>query len=284
MYVDPNRELTLGDDDYVPSWAMDGTFSRGLVPRDMRSYPVGSFAPPADIPLVDLTQLPGIIREMEAKKSRLSDVVLRAGIPSLDQNDPRYMSTRSPRWGYCWAHGPVDAVIAHRAANNQEYIPLSAFGLAYTIKNKRDEGAWGALAVERLLRDGVGPESLWPRFEQRMRDPGDPFWTAARRYKVTGGWWELDAPVYDKDLSKHQVLSCLVMRRPVPADFNWWGHHVNLYDVVDSFPNKDPKDLSRYGVRFRNSWGDRFGDRGFGVLTGSKSIPDNAVCVGEVGA
>lgn len=278
------QELIIGDDTYVPPSMMDGTFARGLVPRDMQAFPVGAFAPPASIPLVNLDDLPDMIREQEEKKSRLSDIVLRAGIPPLNQNDPKYFNSRNPRWGYCWGHGPVDAVIALRARMNQPYVPLSAFGLSYTIKNGKDEGAWGALALDKLIRDGVGPESLWPRFEQRMRSPDDEFWKQAQLYKVTDGWMELEAPVYDRDLSKHQVLSCLIMRVPVPADFNWWGHHVNLYDVVDSFPNKSPRDLSRYGVRFRNSWGNSYGDRGFAVLTGSKSVPDNAVAPNAVTA
>ena len=131
--------------------------------------------------------------------------------------------------------------------------------------------------MDKLIKDGVGPESLWPRFERKMRSPTDPFWVEAAKYKVTGGWVELNAPVYDRDMSKHQVLTQLIDRIPVSVDSNWWGHAYQLCDVVDSFPNKDPKDLSRYGVRGRNSWGDQWGDLGFFVLTGSKSIPDNAV-------
>lgn len=190
---------------------------------------------------------------MEANKSRLSDIRMRGNkggmIPSLDQNDPRYMQTRNPRWGYCWAHGPVAAAVVLRAVMNLPYEPLSAFGVAYTIKKGVDEGAWGALALDFIKDRGIPPERLWPRFEQRMRPDSDPIWNEAKNYRLTDGWMELQSPVYDRDMSFDQVMTCLLNRIPVCADFMWWGHHVVLLDPVEVSPG-------RFGVRLWNSWGD----------------------------
>lgn len=282
-------EVIIGDSTWIDPTTLDGTFARGLVPRDLTAFPMGAFAPVANIPLVDLTTLPDRIRESEEKKTRLSDMMMRGNnggmIPSLDQNDPKYFNTRTPRWGYCWAHGPVGAVIALRARFGQPYVPLSAFGLAYTIKNGRDEGAWAALALDKLIRDGVGPEAgvgAWPRFEQKMRHPGDLFWEEAKKYIVTDGWMEISSPVYDRDMSYHQILSCLINRVPVCKDHNWWGHSVLGLDVWDAYPNKDPKDLSRYGTVDRNSWGNQYGTNGFYKLKDQKARADNAVAPSAV--
>lgn len=269
-----NNELIIGDDTCIDPAVFDGTFGRGLVPRDMASFPVGSFAPPAEIKLIPRSEWHERIRAMEADKSRLSDIRMRGHnggmIPSLDQNDPRYRTRPDVRWGYCWSHGPVAAAIILRALQNQPYVPLSAFGVAYTIKQGKDEGAWGALALDFLNERGIPPESMWPRFEQRHRPANDPVWAEAAKYKVTAGWMELSPPVWDRDMTIDQVMTCLLNRVPVCADFNWWGHHVCLLDPVEVSPGK-------FGVRLWNSWGDGWGKNGMSVLTDSKMIPDNAV-------
>lgn len=269
-------EPIIGDDGFIEPALVDGGM-KGLVPRDRQSFPMGAFAPVSKIPLIPYKDFPDLIREQEAKKSRTSDVVLRAKIPSLDQNDPRYFNSRHPRWGYCWYHGPVDALHATRELMGEPYVPLSAFGGAYTQMNGEDRGAWGALALDLLITKGAGPESLWPRFEQKMRAPTDPFWVEAKKYRFTDGWMEITDPVYERDLSRHQHLSCLIQRICVVCDYNWQGHCTNSYDVVDAFPNMDPNDPMRYGTRNRNSWGDQYGKLGFYILTGRKSYADNAV-------
>jgi hypothetical protein len=279
-------DLIIGDDTWIAPSNMDGTFARGLVQRDLKAFPMGAFAPVANIPLVDMKDLPDRIREQEEKQTSLRHMILRGNygqpIPSLDQNDPKYFNSRNPRWGYCWAHGPVGATEALRARFGEPFVRLSAFGLAYTIKNGEDLGGWAALAMDKLIRDGVGPEELWPRFEQKMRHPGDLFWVKAQEYKVTDGWVELESPVYDRDLSWHQILSLLINRVPVCKDHNWWGHSVYGCAVWDAYPNKDPKDPSRYGTWDRNSWGDQYGDRGFYKLKDTKARPDNAVAPSAV--
>jgi hypothetical protein len=256
-------ELIIGDDTYIPPSMMDGTFGRGLVPRDMASFPVGSFAPPADIKLIPRSEWSERIKEMESNKSRLSDIRMRgdAGrmIPSLNQTDVPY----------CWSHGPVAAVILMRAVMNLPYVPLSAYGVGYTIKRGAMEGAWGALAVDFIKDRGIPTAADWPHKSARMRPDSDPIWQKAKEYRITQGWVELQAPVYDRDLSFDQVMTCLLNRIPVCADFNFWGHHVVLLDPVEVSPGQ-------FGVRLWNSWGDQWENNGMAVLTGRKAIPDNA--------
>lgn len=262
-------ELLIGDDDHPPIECFDDRFGRGLVPRDFASHPVGSFAPPGEMTLIPRGEWSERICEMERTKSRLSDLrqIGDAGrpIPSLDQGP----------WGYCWAHGPVAAALLLRAVQNQPYVPLSAFGVAFTIKQGRDEGAWGALALDFIRDRGIPTEADWPQFDRRQRAPTDPIWRTAKQYRVTAGWMELTPPVWDRDMTIDQVMTCLLNRVPVCADFNWWGHHVCLMDPVEVSPG-------RFGVRLWNSWGDGWSHQGMAVLTDSKMVPDNAVAPAAV--
>jgi hypothetical protein len=267
-------EPIIDDTSYIdPSW-MDGTMARGLVPRDMSAYPVGSFAPPAQMKLIPRSEWSDRIKAMTADKARVSDIRMGgmngAMIPSLDQNEP---NTRPPRWGYCWSYGTTIAVMLRRAAMNQPYVRLSAFGMAYTIKNGKDEGAWGALSLDFAMNRGIPSESVWPNFARK--NPGswsDPVWQDALKYKATDGWSELGDPVYDRDLTFDQMATCLLSGIPVVVDLMWWGHCVCAMDLVETSPGK-------FGIRIINSWSDRWGENGVGVLSGSKAIPDNAVAL-----
>jgi hypothetical protein len=256
------NELIIGDDPFLPAETFSG--SRGLVYRDMDHFPVGSFAPPTDIQRIPRNEWSARIREMERTKSRLSDLRMIGNrgqmIPSLDQGS----------WGYCWAHGPVAAMLILRAKMGLPYVPLSAFGTAYTLKNGRNEGAWAAMAVDFLETRGCPKASDWPRDDRRMRPVNDPIWNTAKNYRITDGWMELEAAVYDRDMTFDQVMTCLLNRIPVCCDFYWWGHSVVALDPVEVAPN-------RFGIRIWNSWSDSWGDKGMSVLTDSKCIPDNAV-------
>jgi hypothetical protein len=59
-------------------------------------------------------------------------------------------------------------------------------------------------------------------------------------------------------------------------DFNWWGHSVGGIRLVKV-------EAGSYGRKIRNSWTDSWGDRGFGILRGSKAVPDGAIAVRVTG-
>lgn len=247
--------------------------ARGLVPRPPEF--ASNAVRPFDLPLIPRSEWPERIRDMEASKSRLSDIirVANAGqpIPSKEQNEP---NSRPPRWGYCWNYALVGAVEALRAAMNQPYVALSAFGGAYTIKGGRDEGAWGALALEFAAARGIPSEAVWPNFARQPS--GDP-WANAALHKVTEQWADLSAPVHDRDLTLDQKMTLLLCRLPVVNDYMWWGHAVYSADPVDADPRLDLMDPQRWASRDRNSWGDGYGDRGFFVTRGTRCVPTNAV-------
>jgi len=258
---------------------------RGYVPRDMSMYPVGTFAPPAKIDLIPREQWPDLVADKARNKSRLSDIRMIGGpggsyIPSLDQNDPKYMNTRSPRWGYCWCYATVMGCMLIRARMNQPYVRLSAFGLAYTTMGGKDQGAWGALSLENAQKYGIPTEADWPNFEQRSNPTfSGPAWENAKKYRPTDAFVELADPVYDRDLNADQVGTCLLRNNPCIADKNDWGHCICYMDLVDVNPRLPVTDNARWGVDFINSWGDEYSQLGVGRLAGRKWLPDNCVAI-----
>lgn len=269
-------QLVIGDDNFLSyvNPLVDGhRMGSGLVQRDYSTFPQGYYASaPAwsldDMPLIPMEEWPERIRDMEATKSRISDIYARGNngqrIESLDQNGH----------GYCWSYSTAACIQMLRAISNMPYVQLSAHSVACVIKNFRDEGGWGALSLDFAKDKGYVPVSLWPAksMDRRYNTPDN--WQAALEYRVTEGWVDLKPAVYDRDMSGQQVGTSLLNRVPVICDYNWWGHSVAAMDLVDVYPSRSSRELSRYGVRIRNSWSDRWGTNGDGVLKDNKAFPN----------
>lgn len=271
------------------------THARGLVPRNYGTHPRGCYesAPALDFPLIPRSEWPERIRDKEAAKSRLSDIRLTGNnggpIPSLDQNGK----------GYCWAHSTTGTVVILRALANLPYVPLSAYAVACVIKNFRDEGGWGALSLDFITQRGVPSSQFWPMQSMSRANDNPATWANAALHKVTEGWIDLTAAVYDRTMSFDQEGTLLLSNTPVVKDESWWGHSIQGLDLVDGNAHRDVTRAESgklattaefelmwgvndpvtagFGVRIWNSWGDSWGDRGMGVLTGSKAVSDGAV-------
>lgn len=264
--------FVIGDD--TPTSAFEAVvvghkMGRGLVERNYNEFPKGSYAsaPPFDdkvMPLVPWDEVPDRIAELERTKSRLSDIYQH---PSLDQNGQ----------GYCWAYSGTGCVQVLREKNNQPYQRLSAHSVAWVIKNGRDQGGWGAAGLDFLRERGVQPITTWPEKSMNGREYNTSAnWEVAKEYRVTEGFVDLEPAAYDRELSVHQVISCLLNYIPVIGDFNWWGHSVAMLDVLDLYPTKSKNDPRRYGTNILNSWTDRWGNKGRGILKDSKAFPNGA--------
>lgn len=242
--------------------------ARGLVPRDYTRHPVGSvsgsMAYAVDMPTIPRSEWSARIKEMVETKSRLSDMRLVGNggqpIPSLDQNGQ----------GYCWAYSTTMAVMMLRMIMNLPYVRLSAHATACVIKNFRDEGGWCGLSMERQVSHGTPSVEFWTEKSMSRSHDKPETWANAALHKVTEGWVDVHAAVYDRNLTFDQVMTCLLCRVPVAADFNHWSHSVCLLDPVEVEPGS-------FGVRLINSWTDSWGDRGMAVMQGGKAIPDGAV-------
>lgn len=232
----------------------------GYVPRDFAVDPVEMFEPPSEMPLIPRSEWSERIKEMEATKSRLSD--LRGSIPSLDQGSN----------GYCWAHSTAHCVILLRAVANLPYVPLSAYAVAAIIKRGANEGGWCGLSAKFIREVGIPSQALWPQGNRNLSLDTAEMRANAALHKVTEEWVDLTRQVYDVELNFDQLMSCLFCRVPCAIDLNWWGHSVCAMDPVEVSPGA-------FGVRIWNSWGDSWGDRGTGVLQGQKAIPDSAIAL-----
>lgn len=245
---------------------------KGGVPRGHRQ-PVGFYAsiPPSQIDLIPRGEWSDLIKDGEANKSFLSHIRLRGNqgnpIPSLDQDGQ----------AYCWNYGPVGGVIVSRAKANLPYVRLSAHAGACKIKNFRSEGGWGALSLDFLIKNGCPSVEKWPEKSMARQHDNEETWKEAALYKPDETFMDVASPVYNRDLTFDQVMTLLLRRIPVIGDFNWWGHCVCILDPVEV-------SKGQFGVRIWNSWTDSWSDRGMGVLTGSKAIPDNAVAIATVSA
>lgn len=271
--------------------------SRGAVPRDPNWVPKTRAMHAVDMPLVDQGSWAGIADKLAAGKSRLSDIRDRANngqpFPSLDQDGV----------GYCWAHSSTHANMYLRAVANLPYVPLSAFAVAATIKQGADEGGWGAQSLDFVMDKGQPSQSVWPQGDRNYRHYDTAAtWADAALHKITEGWVDMTAQEYDRNLTFAQVVTCLLSRIPVVVDYNWWSHSVCAIDAVTgtSMFNRLRGDNGKLvaqnslkifelasgmsnpvtagiNVRIQNSWSDSWSDRGKGVLTGSKAVPDGSV-------
>jgi hypothetical protein len=229
---------------------------RGRVPRDYSAVPFGSmgFAAPFSLPVIPRSEWPGRIAKMEADKSRLSDVVLRAGIPSLDQNGTNY----------CWCNAVITAMETLRCVARDKYVKLSAASVAAPIQNYRNQGGWGAMALDFIVKHGVAAAEFWPaNYWQSSKYDNEESRASRERHKVSE-WWDIKPRSFD------QLMTCLLLRIPVPIGLSWWKHEVCAMDPVNLGGGK-------FGARIRNSWGDSYGMKGFAVLSESKATPDDAV-------
>ena len=272
------NDFVINEENYVQRCFVSthgGEPGYGLVPRNYGTHPVGwyegSTALRDTLELIQWSDMPGLIAEKVANKSQLSDIRNRGNngqpFPSLDQNGK----------GYCWAHSGTSAAMLLRARDNQPYVRLSAYAIACIIKNYRDQGGWGAQGLDFMRERGVPSVDFWPEKSMNRGNDNPQTWENAALHKITEGFIDLDAAQYDRNLSFQQVLTCLLNNIPVITDYNWWGHSVCAMDAVDVYPNRSATDPSRYGVRILNSWSDQWGERGTGVLTDRKAVPDGAV-------
>jgi C1A family cysteine protease len=222
-------------------------------------------AAPSDIPLIPESEFIPRIRDRKKYKTGLRDLFKAGKVGTVkDQNGQ----------GYCWSYSVTRSVEYVRAIQNQDYVPLSAHSVACVIKGFRDEGGWCGLSQEKIARDGIVPESLWPAKSMSRSYNTAANWAEAKRYRITEDYVDLAAAVYDRNMTFAQAISCLLNNVPVIFDLNWWGHSVCMIDV-DEIDGEVCPDGD-------NSWTPGWGDNGTFRLQGQKKYPDGAVATRSV--
>lgn len=282
-----SEQTTLRLTDYIidettaTSEVFPNTYGRGLIPRDYSVYPTENYdsLTAFTMPLIPRDEIIERIKEKAANKSQLSDIRRRSGpdgspIPAYQQGEV----------GYCWNHSLIGCMVLSRAATGQPYVRLSPFMVGCLIKDYKDEGGWGALALEFVMKHGVPDVKFWPERSMDRKNDTPEMRANAARYKITEAFQDLSVSVYDRNLTEDQALTCLLLNIPVIGDFNWWRHSVCLMDAVlikesqTKLTNLDlnnPKDRAEFnaiiGKRGLNSWGNEYGDLGEFVLQGYRA-------------
>lgn len=229
-------------------------YAKGAIPRDYKRYPVGYAACAAafDLPLIPESEWEARLAEQKAKRAQLSD------IRNTGLNGQRIPSTDQNARGYCWAHGPVSAMLLARAVAGMPFADLSAYAIACIIKNYRDEGGWGIQAIEFMAERGCPTSEFWPQRSVSRENDNPATWENAKLHRQTE-WMDLEPR------NKAQLVTCLLSNIPVCAGYNWWAHEICIMDLVSINP---------FQVRIWNSWGDKWSENGTGILEGQKALGD----------
>ena len=286
--IDYQNMLVIDDDNYMDyvgkKTIVDGAIkAKGLIPRDYTEHPQGSYKStipydPDTMPLIPREEWSERIADMVAAKSRTGDIrntfLNGSHIPALDQNGQ----------GYCWAYSTTMCVMMSRMLSNMPYVRLSAHSVAWTIKNGRDQGGWGAQSADFIQERGVMPTNVWP---EKSMSGGTlntaENWAKAEPFRIYEAWMDLTPRQYDRDMTFDQVMTCLLNNIPVVGDHNWWGHSVCLVDAHELDSRKSLTDPDRWGTATINSWSDNWGTNGYGIIRGRKGIPDGGLAVRVVG-
>ncbi len=265
MPIEYKSDLTgmfvIGDhnfDQVIGDVSVNGDMKRfGLRPRDFKQTPYGSHrsAPAIDEGLLlSDDELIARIKEKDERKSWIRDICRAQNVPILDQNGTNF----------CWNFGVCGATMAYRAISGYPLVLLSPASAACQIKNFRNEGGWGMEAVEFAVDNGWCRQELWPQasIDRRYLTP------EAKQDALTNrinNFWDVRANL-------KFVLSLVVRDIPVAVAFNWWSHLV--FASFGAYLGG-----GAFGLGITNSWSEDWGDRGTGLLTGSRAMPDDAQAI-----
>lgn len=215
------------------------------------------FAAPPSFQLIPRSEWSGRIKRMEETKTRLSDICDRAGVKCLNQ-----MQT-----SYCHANSAAGSLMALRAFMNEPTLDLSPGSVGGPVTGYRNAGAAIEDDLAQIVKGGCATTQYVDANETTREGWREGAVENAMKHRCTQ-WWDLGGhQMFD------QVATLLLSRLPVATGLNWWGHSVLYYDLVEISPRV-------YGVRFRNSWGEKYGTRGYAVLQEGKGTPDQAYSPG----
>jgi hypothetical protein len=225
----------------------------GAVPRDFEVDPVEMRDDPAGMALYKESDYDALYDAGEEAEDSLEHIVLRAievgTFAFLDQNG----------FPDCWMYSPVHALMVDLLKQN---LPIPKFNpTAAATMLGRTNGGWCGLGM-KFLRDngtplaGTGPGE-WPWHSRRGQDTPE-LRAAMKKHRALEDWYDLGRQVWDQNLSKRQVATCLFNNLPTPSDYNEFAHSMLSLRLVRI-------ERGHWGILTLNSW-QGFGYRGLCVL------------------
>lgn len=230
---------------------------RGRMPRDWEANPYGSFefaAPVKDAPIPE-SEWKERILDREKQGLLVSQAAIAAGVKTKHQQQTNF----------CWINAPVQAMQICRALAGDGYTSLSPASGACLITGYRNVGGWATDAIKFMASTGLCTSAAWgDNLISRSLDTANSREERAK-HRITE--W-VDIPRRDD----RWFITQLLLGRPVCVGLDFWGHEVLAVDPI-VLPN------GRFGYRFWNSWGERYGTNGFGILplVPGKGSPDDAI-------
>lgn len=232
--------------------------SKGLIPRDFKSHPVGSlsYAPRMVMKTYPRDEWKDRIKEKTAAKSWIWDRC-KNRIPILDQDG----------YGWCWNHSLAGAAMCAREAANLDFVQLSPCSLGYVVGWDMNSGAWIGDALKAIQQHGICAS---PPFPMLTHDPR--YWDAkaqqiAAMHKFQ--CFDLDSNIWD------ELVTCALDNIVHDNGIHDWGH--STYGGVEMRWN-DSK--NRPEMRQVNSWNKTWGEDGtYWVWEGSQHYPNDAYAI-----
>lgn len=196
--------------------------------------------------------------QLTKDKARIQDVILGAGISANDQNG----------YGLCWCFAACGShQIRSLVQNNHLVLPSVASCAGNIYPNDWGvNGGWPGEAVEYLANKGGVHVSLWPMLGLKQ-SYSTPEGEADRSNHRNVTYVELGA----SGNMWNEYVSCVLQGIPICVTYSWWSHAVTGVGITGS---------GEASVIW-NSWGNSYGTQGFGEITGSRRVPDEAYAILE---
>jgi len=202
------------------------------------------------IPLLPESQWDQRIDELEQSRSTLRNLCDDMGMSVLDQKSTNY----------CWVFGPSQCARIVRLQETGRIFDYSPASAGARIKNYKNVGGWGREAIEWFRVNGLNFQSDWPPTEinKRYETPEN---VAKAKLHLVLEYWYLD--------TFEQMASVILSGFPCSPGYNWWSHQVCGVGIIKG----------NHDLLIANSWGTGWSDNGYGILSGSKKRPDDAVVI-----
>jgi hypothetical protein len=237
----------------------DGESESGYIPRDYGAMPLGEGYAARRMPkemILSEEDCIEIIKEREAKGTRLIDRCEKSGIFTLDQ---------SPSW-YCWCYSMTNVVMAAMISQNETPRLLSPESVAGPIMNYKKKGGWCSLARDYMAKNGIADTNAWP-WESHKQANNPKYFKESRdnaAQTLIPEFWDL------QDWAEKR--SCLARGLPCGACYDYEGHATGSIELILRDGQLGCIDIDSYFVRN----GRRFHAR---ARMGSRAFSQDTVAV-----